>query len=112
MQLTSYLALMKEQDASDLFVSVGAPINMKVHGKTGHVGQQPLSGSDVRELAYGLISDEQRKEFEENLELNFAISNAMITYFMSSWPNTDARAKIAAHNNGVVASSVLGQCIA
>lgn len=81
MQLTSYLALMKEQDASDLFVSVGAPINMKVHGKTGHVGQQPLTGSDVRELAYGLISDEQRKEFEENLELNFAISHAGIGRF-------------------------------
>lgn len=81
MELTPYLALMKEKDASDLFVSVGTPVNMKVHGKTGHVGHQPLSGADVRELAYGLISDEQRKEFEESLELNFAISHSGIGRF-------------------------------
>ena len=74
MDITAYLKVMVDHDASDLFFSVGAPVNIKIEGHTKNIGDKPLSSQDARTLAYSIMSDEQVSSFEANLELNMAIS--------------------------------------
>ncbi len=74
MDISVYLQLMVEKDASDLFFSVGAPVNIKIQGDTRAVGDKALSSKDARDLAYALMNDTQAAAYEGNLELNMAVS--------------------------------------
>ncbi len=64
--------LMAEKKASDIFLSVGSPINIKINGVAMPINQQPMDGNRVRGLLYEVIDEKQRKEFEDTLELNTA----------------------------------------
>ena len=74
MDVTPFFKLMVDQNASDLFFTVGAPINMKVEGLINPVGKAPLTSQQSKEMAYSIMTDKQQKEFDENLELNMALS--------------------------------------
>lgn len=74
MDITPYLQLMADKHASDLFFSTGAPVTIKIEGKVGPIGNQPLPPGTVKQLAYSLMRDEQVKEFEAHLEMNFSVS--------------------------------------
>lgn len=72
--LVAFLELMVAKDASDLFMSTGAPPNIKVEGHAYPVGKAVLAPRQVKELAYSILTDEQKKTFERTMELNFAVS--------------------------------------
>lgn len=72
MEVITFLQLMAEKEASDLFLSVGAPVCMKLKGHTMELTKEALRPGDVRRLAYTLITDDQQKRFEAELELNVA----------------------------------------
>ncbi len=73
MELTAFLRLMAERQASDLFISVGAPPAIKINGETHQVGGNKLLPEAVRDLAYSIMTDKQQKEFEATMEMNLAI---------------------------------------
>ena len=73
MDVTPYLRLMVDKDASDLFFYTGAPVHIKIDGVVRAVGNKALDTGAVRQIAYSIMKDDQVKEFEHNLELNFAI---------------------------------------
>ncbi len=75
MEFNSLLKLMVEKGASDLFITVGVPPSVKVHGKVVQVGKNPLSADQSRRLVEGIMDDRQREEFNEHKELNFAIGS-------------------------------------
>ena len=62
--------LMAEKNASDIFVSVGAPINIKINGVAVPVNQQMMDSATVTGLLQEILTERQLKEFEETLELN------------------------------------------
>ena len=64
--------LMADKKASDIFLSVGSPINIKISGVSLPVNQQAMDANTVRGLLYEVIDDKQRKEYEDSLELNTA----------------------------------------
>jgi twitching motility protein PilU len=66
--------LMVERKASDLFFSCNAPIKIKIEGKIFPVNKQVLSPETVRQAALGLMTQEQLEYFNEELEIDFAIS--------------------------------------
>jgi twitching motility protein PilU len=66
--------LMAEKKASDIFLSVGAPINIKINGVVMPINQQIMDGATVRGLLYEVIDDKQRAEYEGTLELNTAFT--------------------------------------
>jgi twitching motility protein PilU len=68
------LAAMSQQGGSDLFISHDFPPSMKAHGQMQPLTQGRLNGQVTRELAYAIMSEEQRAEFEKEMECNFAIS--------------------------------------
>jgi twitching motility protein PilU len=74
MDLHHYLQLLAERSASDLFLSPGAPPNIKIEGLTRHLGATPLTAAGVREMAYSIMNERQQSEFEEQWEMNLAVS--------------------------------------
>src|SRR3989475_8239047 len=64
--------LMAEKKASDIFLSVGSPINTKINGVAMPINQQAMDGNPVRALLYEVTNDKQRKEYENTLDLNTA----------------------------------------
>jgi len=75
------LAAMSAQGGSDLFISHDFPPSMKAHGTMQPLAQTRLTGEVTRELALSLMNDEQRAEFEKEMECNFAISIAGLSRF-------------------------------
>ncbi|MEM7026673.1 MAG: PilT/PilU family type 4a pilus ATPase [Pseudomonadota bacterium] len=73
MDITPYLKLMVEKDASDLFLTVNSPVKVKIEGKATSVGKTILTGDITKAAADGIMNDYQRKQFAENLECDFAI---------------------------------------
>ena len=64
MDITPYLKLMVDKNASDLFFYVGAPVNIKIGGVVRPIGNKVLGTGQVREIAYSVMKDDQIKEFE------------------------------------------------
>ncbi len=65
--------LMAEKHASDIFVSAGAPIAIKIQGTAIPINQQVMDPPTIQKMAYELLSPEQIKTFEANRELNMSI---------------------------------------
>ncbi len=74
MDISSFLQLMVEKGASDLFFSVGAPVQIKIEGVTTPVSKASIQSHQMHEMAYSLMNDKQQIEFEEELELNIGLS--------------------------------------
>jgi len=72
MYLDRLFKLMAEKQASDLFISCGAPINIKINGVVAPVSTQPMDIETVRRIAYELMSKEQAREFENEMEMNLS----------------------------------------
>jgi len=70
MAMKRLLELMAEKKASDIYVSVGAPINIKINGVTMPINQQIVTPDTVRSLMKEILSERQLAEFDENFELN------------------------------------------
>src|SRR5512138_500826 len=66
--------LMVDKRASDLFFTSYAPIKIKIEGQIFPVNKQMLTPEVVRQAAYGLMTQEQIEAFNEELEIDFAIS--------------------------------------
>ena len=76
LDLPSLLREMARQKGSDLFVTVGAPVVMKVNGKMSPLTDRTngLQPADARKLVLDAMNPEQRKQFEQTKECNFALS--------------------------------------
>jgi twitching motility protein PilU len=86
MFLDRLFKLMAEKQASDLFISCGAPINLKVNGVVSPVSTQPMDPDTVRRIAYELMNKEQARAFESEMEMNLshldrAVGNFRINIF-------------------------------
>jgi twitching motility protein PilU len=81
MEVFKFLTLMVEKNASDLFFSVGAPVNVKIEGITHPLKMPALVPGEVKQLAYSVLSEKQIAEFESRMELNMAISASGIGRF-------------------------------
>ena len=78
MALPPLFKLMAEKQASDLYFSPGAPIHIKINGITRPVNNQVLDSAKIRELAYGLMSEQQIRDFESEWEISFAFNQPEI----------------------------------
>jgi twitching motility protein PilU len=76
--------IMAEKKASDIFVSVGAPINIKINGAAMPVNQATMTAETVQQLLYEVLNERQIKEYEEEMELNTAYNLAGVGTFRIS----------------------------
>lgn len=84
MEFEKLLRLMVEKGGSDLFITAGVPPSMKVNGKIMPVSKTAMSPEMTRETVHGVMNEQQRREFTENHECNFAISARGIGRFRVS----------------------------
>ena len=64
-----------EQHGSDLHLTAGSPPVIRVHGELQPVkGIEKLSGSQIREMIYAILTQKQREKFENDLELDCSYS--------------------------------------
>lgn len=73
MDITPYLKLMVEKDASDIFLTTDSPVKVKIEGKATSVGKTVLTGELTKAAAYGIMNEKQIAEFEDRMECDFAI---------------------------------------
>jgi len=81
MDFKSYLRIMVEKDASDLYLSSGAPVSAKIDGTLQPLENGNLTPEQIRNVAWSIMNEEQISEFEHKPEMNLAISEDGIGRF-------------------------------
>ena len=81
MEFKDYLKLMVMKDASDLFITTGAPVSAKIQGLLTPLEKNPVPPGRAKEIAYAILGEEGIKEFEQVPEANLAISERGVGRF-------------------------------
>ncbi|MEW6998333.1 type IV pilus twitching motility protein PilT [Colwelliaceae bacterium BS250] len=81
MDITELLAFSVEHNASDLHLSTGMAPAIRVDGDIRKVNIPALDEKDVNALVYDIMTDRQRKEYEENLEVDFSFEVPTLARF-------------------------------
>src|SRR5919204_3262033 len=74
MDITELLAFAVKNKASGLHLSSGLPPLIRVHGDIRRINLPPMEHEDVHAMVYDIMSDQQRKMYEENLECDFSFA--------------------------------------
>jgi twitching motility protein PilT len=74
MDISELLRFVLDSKGSDLHLSAGEPPIIRVHGEMTKVDLPPLDKEEVHNMVYDILSDFQRKVFEEMLELDFSFA--------------------------------------
>src|SRR4051795_1600534 len=74
MDITELLAFAVKNKASDLHLSAGLPPMIRVHGDIRRINLPPMEHEDVHAMVYDIMSDNQRKQYEEFLECDFSFA--------------------------------------
>lgn len=82
--LTDLLREAAEKKASDMFVTVGAPVMLKVNGKLSPMTKTGLQPAQAQALVLSSMNPEQRAEFEKTHECNYAIGLSGVGRFRVS----------------------------
>jgi twitching motility protein PilT len=79
--LPELLKTLVELEGSDLHITTQTPPQVRIHGKLQTLDLPPLGPADTKALAYSVLSDAQKKRFEETLELDFSFGIRGIARF-------------------------------
>jgi twitching motility protein PilU len=81
MFVTPLFKLMSDKQASDMFFTAGAPIQIKINGVVMPINNQNLDPEQCKKICYELMTEAQVKEFETVQEMNFAQSGGELGNF-------------------------------
>ncbi|NND67401.1 MAG: PilT/PilU family type 4a pilus ATPase [Halioglobus sp.] len=74
MRITEWLKILASEGGSDLYLSTGAPPCAKFSGQLKPIGSEILQPGEIKQIAYEVMDSTQQAEFENELEMNLAIS--------------------------------------
>jgi len=63
-----------QNKASDLHLSAGSPPIIRVNGLLKRVKADPLASDDIRTMLYSVMTEDQRAQYERDMEIDFAIA--------------------------------------
>ena len=81
MQMHELFEQMSQQGASDLHLTSGAPPMIRVHGDVTPLPYEELNPNSTKQLCYSVLTEQQKKKFEEESELDFSFSVAGLSRF-------------------------------
>ena len=81
MEFRDYLVLLAHGDGSDLFLTAGASPAGKFQGKIMPLEVAKLTPGRIKEIAFSIMSEKQRAEFDEKPEMNLAITERGVGRF-------------------------------
>jgi twitching motility protein PilT len=70
--LPELLHTLVKMEGSDLHIATATPPQVRVHGHLTRLDLPELSPAETKQLAYSVLTDAQKKRFEETLELDFS----------------------------------------
>ena len=70
--LPELLKTLVEMDGSDLHIATATPPQIRVHGHLQRLAMPEFTPSDTKALVYSVLTDAQKKRFEETMELDFS----------------------------------------
>jgi twitching motility protein PilT len=79
--IAQLLAFSVKNNASDLHLSAGVPPMIRVDGDVKRINMPPLSHKEVHSMIYDIMSDKQRKDYEEFLETDFSFEIPKLARF-------------------------------
>src|SRR5689334_14356425 len=79
--LPELLQTLVENHGSDLHITTDSPPAIRVHGHMKRLDLPPLGPAETKALAYSVLTDQQKKRFEEALELDFSFGIRGIARF-------------------------------
>jgi len=71
-EISRLLKLMVEKNASDLHITAGSPIELRIDEKLIPIDDNALSTDDSKELIYSILTNEHKEKFTQDLELDIA----------------------------------------
>ena len=74
MRIVEWLKILSAEGGSDLYLSTGAPPCAKLQGQLKPIASEILQPGEIREIAYEIMDQVQLATFEEDLEMNLALS--------------------------------------
>ena len=89
MQITDLLAFAVKNKASDLHLSAGLPPMIRVHGDIRRINLPEMSDEDVGKLITSVMNDNQRKNYQQNLETDFSFDLPNVSRFRVNAFNTE-----------------------
>ncbi len=81
MEVSELLAFTVKNNASDLHLSSGEPPMIRINGDMTRIKMPDIDRRDVQAMVYDIMSDAQRKTFEEHMEIDFSFSLGEIARF-------------------------------
>lgn len=81
MQMHELFEQMSAQSASDLHITAGSPPMIRVHGDVAPLPFEDLTPNMTKQLCYSILTEQQKKKFEEESELDFSFSVAGLSRF-------------------------------
>lgn len=74
MDITQLLAFTVKNNASDLHLSAGLPPMIRVDGDIHRINMPDIDNKQMAELIYSTMNDQQRRDYEADLEVDFSYS--------------------------------------
>jgi len=74
MEITELLAFTMQSKGSDLHLSSGNPPLIRISGELRPLKADPLNGDEVKAMLYSIMTEEQRADYEQERDLDFAIA--------------------------------------
>jgi len=73
--ISPYLELLTERQGSDLFITTGAPVKVKIEGVISPIGKTTLTAEITEAAAYSIMDDSQVARLKNHWEVDFAFSS-------------------------------------
>ncbi len=89
MDISELLAFSVKNNASDLHLSSGMPPMIRVHGDVRRINLPVMPHQEVHGMIYDIMSDGQRKTYEERLEVDFSFEIPGLARFRVNAFNQD-----------------------
>lgn len=89
MDIAELLAFAQKNKASDLHLSAGMPPVIRVDGEMKRINLPTLDAETVQKMIFDIMNDNQRKTYEENLEVDFSFEIPNVARFRVNAFNQD-----------------------
>lgn len=81
MKIADLLKITRDMDASDLHLTTGVPPTIRINGLLSKLKYPELPESEVYEMLYSILSNEQRNKFEDLKEIDFSLEVVDVARF-------------------------------
>jgi twitching motility protein PilU len=81
MNLTDFLSVMVEKDASDIYLTVASPPMYRIQGVVQPIGDHIFTPEELEGLAKSFMNERQWQQFTDQMEMNLALSYRRLSRF-------------------------------